>query len=444
MFRRSHVDPADVHATLRRHMLADGFPIVVDLERSRGTRIRDAVTGREYLDFFSFFASSPLGMNHPGMLDPSVQERLRRAATTKVSNSDLYTTYLAEFVDTLSRTAAPPELVHYFFVDGGALAIENAMKTAFDWKIRKNRARGKGDLGTRVLHLERAFHGRSGYTLSVTNTDPVKTDLFPKLDWPRIPSPAVTFPLEGQNLRAAERDERAAIACAEAAFDRHPDDIAAILLEPIQAEGGDNHFRGEFLRALRRLADEREAMLIFDEVQTGLGLTGKYWAFQHFDVVPDILCFAKKLQVGGIMVSSRVDEVEDNVFEKPGRINSTWGASLVDMVRCTRILEIIEDERLLDNAAARGAELQAGLAALQTRFPDVVHNARGRGLMCAIDLPDAATRAAIIARCFDDGMIVLPAGERAIRFRPSLVVDSAAIGEALELLGNALGRAAIK
>jgi L-lysine 6-transaminase len=440
MFRRSEIAAADVHDTLRKHMLVDGYPIVVDLEQSKESWLIDLVTGRQYLDFFSFFASNPIGFNHPSMLDADVRARLARAGVHRISNSDYYTKFMAEFVDTLSRSAAPPELPHYFFIDGGALAVENAMKVAFDWKVRKNLAAGKGEKGSQILHLRHAFHGRSGYTLSVTNTDPIKTDHFPKFAWPRISSPAIIFPLE-KNLEAVKAAETKSIAEAEAAFDAHPDDIAAILVEPIQAEGGDRHFRGEYLRELRRLADEREALLIFDEVQTGLGLTGKWWAYEHFGVVPDILCFAKKMQVGGIFCSRRVDEVEDNVFRVPGRINSTFGASLVDMVRCTHILEIIVNENLIGNAAARGEELRAGLEAIQARYEGVVENARGRGLMCAIDLPTPELRDKVVRRCFEDGMIVLKCGPRSIRFRPTLTVTQDAIEEGVKRLGQALGEA---
>lgn len=438
MFRRSEVVPERVHETLRRHMLVDGYPIVVDLERSSESWVRDQISGKEYLDFFSFFASNPIGLNHPSMLDPETLARLSRVAVSKVSNSDYYTTYMAEFVDTLSRTAAPEALPHFFFVDGGALAVENAMKTAFDWKVRKNLAAGKGEKGQQILHLEYAFHGRSGYTLSVTNTDPVKTLHFPKFPWPRIPCPAIRFPLGGENLERTLEAERQAVAAAERAFDVNPDDIAAILVEPIQGEGGDNHFRPEFLQALRRLADERDALLIFDEVQTGLGLTGSWWAFEQLGVVPDILCFAKKMQVGGIFVSRRIDEVADNVFKVPSRINSTWGASLVDMVRCTHILEIIENEKLIDNARARGAELLAGLTRIQERFADV-QNARGRGLMCAIDLPSSELRTQVVRQCFADGMIVLPCGRRSVRFRPTLTVQQDAIAEGVRRLEHAIG-----
>lgn len=441
MFRRSEVAPSQVHETLRRHMLVDGYPMVVDLERSQGDWVRDLVTGRDYLDFFSFFATNPVGFNHPGMRDEETLARLSAVSVTRVSNSDYYTTYFAEFVDTLARTAAPPELPYYFFIDGGALAVENAMKAAFDWKVRQNLARGLGERGTQVLHLEHAFHGRAGYTLSVTNTDPVKTAYFPKFDWPRIPSPAIQFPLE-QHLDAVCEAERLALAAAERAFDERPHEIAAILIEPIQGEGGDRHFRPEFLRELRRLADEREALLIFDEVQTGLGLTGAWWAHQHFDVLPDIVCFAKKMQVGGMFVSRRIDDSPGHVFQTPSRINSTWGGSLTDMVRCTRLLELIVNEGLLENASDRGAELLAGLQALQARFAGFVSNARGRGLMCAIDLPTPEQRTRVVRRCFEDGMIVLPCGRRSIRFRPPLSVSAEAIGEGVQRLGQALGEAA--
>lgn len=437
MFERSRIAPGDVHATLRKHLLVDGYPLVIDLEGSRGSWVRDAASGREYLDFFSFFASNPIGFNHPRMREAELEERFLRAATTKVANSDKYTTYMAEFVDTLSRTAAPPELPHYFFVDGGALAVENGLKAAFDWKVRKNVARGLGEVGHKVLHLEGAFHGRSGYTLSLTNTDPNKTDYFPKFDWPRIPAPKIVFPLEGENLESVARRERETVAAAEAAFAADPHGIAAIILEPIQGEGGDNHFRPELFRELRRLADQHEALLVYDEVQTGLGLTGEWWAYQHHGVAPDILCFAKKMQVGGIFVSKRIDEVKDNVFQKSGRINSTWGGSLVDMVRCTRVLEIIVEEGLVANAKVRGAELLAALQRLESRFPFVT-NARGQGLMCSVDLPDRATRDAVIAECFAAGMIVLACGQRSVRFRPTLTVDAEIVAEGAQRLERAI------
>jgi len=360
---------------------------------------------------------------------------LARAATVKVGNPDFYTTDYAEFVETLARTAAPRELPHYFFVEGGALAVENGMKAAFDWKVRKNLAAGRPAAGSQILHFEQAFHGRAGYTLSVTNTDPTKTLHFPKFDWPRVPAPKVSFPL-ARHLPDIVESERASIAAVERAFDQRAHEIAAILIEPIQCEGGDNHFRPEFLAALRRIADEREALLIFDEVQTGVGLTGAWWAFQKLGVLPDVLCFAKKMQVGGILVSPRIDEVE-SVFVVPSRISSTWGGSLVDMVRATRILEIVEEDRLLENTTLRGAELRRGLELLCERLPEV-SNARGLGALCAIDLPTTELRNGVVKRCFNEHLLVLACGQRSIRFRPFLNVDSESVGECLLRLERAL------
>ena len=435
MATHMRIPPGAVHETLRRHLLAVGYPIVLDLDQSHGAYAVDALTGGQYLDFASFYGSNPLGYNHPGILEPETQARLVRAATTKVGNPDFYTQYFAEFVDTLARTAAPPELPHYFFVEGGALAVENGMKAAFDWKVRKNLAAGRAAGDSQILHFEQAFHGRAGYTLSVTNTDPTKTLHFPKFDWPRIPSPKVTFPIAAHHAEIAA-SERASLAAVERAFDERGHKIAAILIEPIQCEGGDNHFRPEFLAGLRRIADERDALLIFDEVQTGVGISGAWWAFQRLGVAPDIVCFAKKMQVGGILVSSRIDQV-DSVFSVPSRISSTWGGSLVDMVRATRILEIITDDRLLENATLRGGELRRGLESLADRLPEV-SNARGLGALCAIDLPTPELRNQLVKRCFAEGLIILACGQRSIRFRPFLCVSSADIAECLTRLEHAL------
>jgi L-lysine 6-transaminase len=433
----SHVriPPGAVHDTLRRHLLAVGYPIVLDLERSRGPFAFDALSGDQYLDFSSFYGSNPLGYNHPGMIEPETQGRLARAATTKVGNPDFYTEYFAEFVETLAQSAAPRELPHYFFVEGGALAVENGMKAAFDWKVRKNLQAGRPAGGNQILHFEQAFHGRAGYTLSVTNTDPAKTLHFPKFDWPRITPPKVHFPLAAGLPELASR-ERSALAAVERAFDERGHDIAAILIEPVQCEGGDNHFRPEFLAGLRRIADEREALLIFDEVQTGVGITGAWWAYQRLGVQPDVLCFAKKMQVGGILVSRRIDEV-DSVFSAPSRISSTWGGSLVDMVRATRILEIIEQDRLLENTSLRGGELRLGLEALSERIPEV-SNARGLGALCAVDLRTPEVRNQVVKRCFAERLIVLACGHRSLRFRPFLCVDSQSVAECLVRLERAV------
>ena len=414
----SRLGPGDVHAALAEHLHVDGFDFVLDLEASRGSRLVDARDGSSYLDLFTFFASSALGMNHPALVDDEqFRHELLTAALNKPSNSDIYTVAMARFVETFARVLGDPALPHLFFIEGGALAVENALKVAFDWKSRWNEAHGiSAELGTKVLHLEHAFHGRSGYTLSLTNTDPVKVARFPKLDWPRIPAPYVTV---AHDVEAAER---VALAAARAAFERHPHDIACFVMEPIQGEGGDHHFRPEFLQAMQALCREFDALFVLDEVQTGCGLTGTAWAYQQLGVHPDVVAFGKKTQVCGIMAGGRVDEVPDNVFAVASRINSTWGGNLTDMVRVRRVLEVIESDQLIGRAATTGAVLLQLLRDLAGRHEGMT-DVRGRGLMCAFSLPDTETRNRVLTRLREDErVLLLGCGSRSVRFRPALTV----------------------
>lgn len=435
---RVQLRPDEVRSTLAQHILVDGYHLVQDLERSHGVWLYDAVGQREVLDLYGHFSTNPLGFNHPGLKDPDFLARFLPAALHKPANSDVYTTQLAEFVSTFARIVPERMRRHLFFIEGGALAVENALKVAFDWKVRKNLAAGRGELGTRILHFQDAFHGRSGYTLSLTNTaDPRKTQYFPKFDWPRLPNPKLQFPVTNEVLEQTLATERQAIEGIEAALEAYPHDIAGLILEPIQGEGGDHHFRGEFLAELRRLADRHEFLLIFDEVQTGFGTTGRWWAFEHFGVEPDVFAFAKKSQVSGIAAGPRIDEV-DSVFHVSSRINSTWGGHLGDMVRCQRIIEVIEEEGLLARASRVGAYLLARLEELERRDPGRVSNARGRGLMLAFDLPGPDVRAEVLRRLQEDGVLALASGARSIRMRPPLVLEEAEADFAVEKIERAI------
>jgi L-lysine 6-transaminase len=427
--------PADrVFPILESNILVDGFHIVIDLEKSHGSIIIDALTGREYLDCYTYFATMPIGHNHPKLDDEGFRESLMHAALANPANSDMYSQEYAAFVETFRRVAVPDEFRYLFFVAGGALAVENAMKAAFDWKARKNKARGIDGGGDKILHFRDAFHGRSGYTLSVTNTDPLKTDHFPKFDWPRITNPWVHFPVDEAAVVAAEEKAYQEI---EAALAADPDGIAAILIEPIQGEGGDRHFRPEFLQKLRTYAEHYDALLIFDEVQTGLGATGTTWAFQQMGVTPDLVAFGKKTQVCGVMSTRRIDEVEDNVFHLSSRINSTWGGNLVDMVRSARMLQIIEEDGLVENAAEVGAYFKAKLEELEADFPQV-SNVRGRGLFLAFDLPDGEQRDHVRTKCWEAGFATLTCGPQSVRFRPSLIFTEADVDTAIGILRDVL------
>ncbi len=443
MAERVHVPPSDVHEVLARHVLTDGMKLVVDLRRSHGSRLVDARTGTRYLDMYTFFASAPLGLNPSQLVDdPGFMAELAAIAANKPANPDIYSTAYAEFVETFVRVLGDPALPHLFFVEGGALAVENALKVAFDWKSRHNQAHGRDRrLGTQILHLTKAFHGRSGYTLSLTNTEPIKTERFPVFDWPRIDVPAMVFPM-ADHLDGVVAAEQHALAQARRAFAERPDDIAAFIAEPIQGEGGDNHLRPEFLQAMQELVHAHDALFILDEVQTGVGTTGTPWAYQQLGLRPDVVAFAKKAQLGGIMAGGRVDEVPDHVFAVSGRINSTWGGGLTDMVRCRRILEVIEAEGLIEQAGPKGARLVAGLDAIRAAT-GLISNVRGRGLFAACDLADPATRdAAVTDLRTQEHVIVLPCGHRSIRFRPALSVSEDEIDEAVAALGRSAVRVA--
>jgi L-lysine 6-transaminase len=428
----------DVFDVLKRHILVDGFHLVMDLDKSQGSWIVDARDGKRYLDFYTFFATTALGHNHPALRDPEFMAKLGAIAVNKPANSDIYTVAYAEWVKTFAEHAAPSYLPHLFWVDGGSLAVENALKAAFDWKVRKNLAKGKGEKGSKVIHFKEAFHGRSGYTLSLTNTaDPRKYMYFPKFDWPRIINPKVTFPLEGANLAKVQEVEQQAVAQILAAVQKDPDDIACLIIEPIQGEGGDNHFRPEFMQKLRQLADEYDFLLICDEVQTGFGSTGKWWAHEHYGIQPDIISFGKKAQCCGIAAGRRLDEVE-NVFKVPSRINSTWGGNLVDMVRGTRIIEVMQEEKLVEHCARQGQRLLKGLQEIHRDFPEHTANPRGKGLFCALDLASPELRNASVAKAQELGMIMLSTGSQGLRFRPALNLRTEDLDLGVELLRKAI------
>ncbi len=434
-----HVPASEVHATLSRHMLVDGYHLVLDLERSQGSLIFDSRSDRNILDFYTSFSTVPVGYNHPGLGQPEFRERLLWAAANKLANSDVYTTLMAEFVETFARTMPANFKQRLFFIEGGALAVENTLKTAFDWKVRKNLAKGKGEKGSQIIHFRQAFHGRSGYTMSLTNTsDPRKTMYFPKFSWPRVSNPMLRFPVTDEVLADVQRREDESVAQILQALRDNPDDIAGLIIETIQGEGGDNHFRPEFLRRLRELADEHEFLLIFDEVQTGFGTTGSWWCFEQMGVEPDVFSFGKKTQVCGIAAGPRVDEV-DSVFKVSSRINSTWGGNLVDMVRCQRFVEIIEEEDLLANSRRVGRYLLAGLERLCTEVPKAT-NARGRGMFAAIDLPSGAERDQAIKAMREAGVLALASGDQSLRFRPALNIDEDEVDEGLNRLGEALAK----
>jgi len=431
------INAKNVHEILDKHILADGMSPVMDIEKSHGSYIVDARDGSEYLDMFSMYASGSIGYNHPYLIKH--KDFLGAMAVNKPAMSDMYNVEYAEFMKVFERVAMPDYLPHLFFISGGALGIENALKASFDWKTRKNMANGSDTLGSKVIHFKQAFHGRTGYTLSLTNTaDPRKYMYFPLFDWPRITNPKRHFPSTEESETATRQMEEQAISEIKKAISEDADSMAALIIEPIQSEGGDNHFNASFLQSLRSICDEHDIMFIIDEVQTGIGMTGKMWAHQHYGIEPDFIVFGKKTQVCGMMAGRRIDEIEKNVFQESSRINSTFGGNFIDMMRLKLILEVIENENLVDHAANMGSYLLQKIEELSAKYPDTVSNARGIGLLCAFDLPDGEFRSAFANAALEQKMIILGCGTKSIRFRPHLNVSKEDIDKAISICDSVL------
>jgi L-lysine 6-transaminase len=197
-----------------------------------------------------------------------------------------------------------------------------------------------------------------------------------------------------------------------------PADVHAVLARHILADGHD--------------------IVIVDEVQTGVGLTGRMWAYEHFGIEPDALAFGKKAQVCGFMAGPRMDKEPDNVFKVSSRINSTWGGGLTDMVRFGRFLEVIHEDRLVDNARVVGKRLLEGLQSLEQEANGLLTNSRGLGLMIAFDLPTPDIRTKMHEQLLADGLLLLTCGVRSVRFRPPLNLTAAEADTALDIVRKSL------
>jgi L-lysine 6-transaminase len=275
--------------------------------------------------------------------------------------------------------------------------------------------------------------------MSLTNTSPEKTKWYAQFDWPRVSTPIMQFPVTPENHEELLRKEALSISQIINAFEPNKDDVCAVIIEPIQSGGGDNHIRAEFMERLRELCDEYEAMLIYDEIQTGVGLTGKFWCHEHFGekARPDIIAFGKKMQICGMLVSKRIDEIENNVFTVSSRINSTWGGSLTDMVRATKILEIISQDKLCANAAYTGSYLQQKLVKISEKY-GVINNVRGRGLLTAFDFESGALRNSFMKKGLEKNVLFIGCGDQSIRFRPALIMDTEHIDEGMLIIEDIL------
>lgn len=436
----------ELRARHGRYQDARTVHLYQDAKRSLGNYLVD-VDGNVILDVYGHIAALPVGYNHPDLLAAWHDGRFDWAAGYRPA---LGIAPPAEWVDLVERTLmriAPKGLGKLVTVTTGSEAVENAIKAAFIRLARRRRggaAASDAELAASMLNaqpgvnafkivsFEGGFHGRSLGALSLTRSKPIHKLDIPAFDWPMIPFPALRFPLadHAAENRAAEARSLEAL---EAVFAVHSEDVAAVIVEPIQGEGGDRHASASFFRELRRRTSERGVALILDEVQTGGGATGTLWAHEAFGLSepPDIVTFSKKMQLGGYYCRDEFAPAE------PFRIFNTFLGDPLRGAQLEVILEIIEKGRLLENVKATGAWLLTALEDLAIRYPALLSGARAQGTFAAIDAPDAATQARLLAALRARGLEVGGSGARSVRFRPALVLLPRHAAEAMSILEDA-------
>lgn len=423
---------------LGRYVIATPYPFVLDLERCEGMWLT-TVDGQRLFDWAGYYGSKLIAHNHPGLYEPDYVKRLVRAANNKVANPDFLTKECLDYYRMLYRVA--PEVMRndqleIYAVNSGAEAVENMMKYLVA-KYNLKRAQNRQSVGNRrFLYFEHAFHGRTVFALNVTQTvDPVATRDFHGLSLSgnvKLPFPAFDGgATHAENMSNAVR----ALEQVESALKLMADEIVGIIVEPIQGAGGHRVALPEFFQGLSRLAHEHGTYLAFDEVQTGLGATGKMWAIDHFDLPysPMAIATGKKFGTGVVYMYEPLEDI--------GVLDSTWGGTLGDMVRVVREMEIVEQEGLIERAATNGERLADGLRRLVAKYSPMLTNVRGLGLYQGVSLDSPARKARLIEVAREEfGLLLLGAGKRSIRTRPNLSVTAEEIDRFLALLDAGLER----
>lgn len=429
---RNNARSQEMLEELGRYVIATPHPFAVDLDKSEGMYLA-TVDGRRLFDWAGYYGSKLIGHNHPGLYEEKYVRRLVRAANNKVANPDFLTQDCLDYYRMLHRVAPLSmrgESLETYVVNSGAEAVENMMKYLVAKFNQKKLVSGRHATNRRFLYFDKAFHGRTVFALGVTQTiDPVATKDFHGLSSQgnlKFPFPAYDGGRSAEdNLRSALRT----LDQVESALSLMADEIVGIIVEPIQGAGGHRVAVPEFFRGLSSLAHRYGVYLAFDEVQTGLGATGRMWAIDHFDLPHPPLAVAggKKFGNGVVYMKEPLEDV--------GVLDSTWGGSLADMVRVLREMEIVEEERLIEKAAVNGQRLHDGLCRLVDRWPRVLGNVRGLGLYQGFSLDTPSRKDALIRVALEEhDLLLLGAGSRSIRTRPNLSVGADEIDEFLAIL----------
>lgn len=376
------------------------YPLVIS--GGEGCIIQD-VDGNSFLDFSSNIGTCPLGYSHPAVLQ--VLSEYSRNGAHKIAGQDFYCNEHAQLSESVKSII--PSGFKMIFVNSGAEAVENAIKLAY----RKMSTQTPSLLpGVSCIN---AFHGRTLGALSFTLSKPVQ-----KAGYPELPVLRIKFCTDDND---PELDSIHKIL--------EQTKVAFIMTEIVQGEGGYNFASTRFIQTLRRYSDQYGVPLVLDEVQSGMGRTGKWWAFEHYNVQPDIMSAAKALQVGMAAYDTKFDPSEQ------GALSSTWGGgSRIDMTVGAATIEVIKKERLLENATAMGKRLQRGISDLSMDIKSGIIGVRGLGLMIGMEFESQPRRDKIINKAFRKGLLMLPAGQKSMRVIPPLIINSEEVDEGLDLL----------
>lgn len=400
--------------------------------KSHGNYVVD-LDGNTFLDVYAQIASIAVGYNNPALLEIARSEQLASTLVNRPCLAYFPQHDWADILETGILRVAPTGLDQVFLSYTGADANEAAFKAAFMWKRQQQRGGRNVDFSEEDLHstmlnqapgsphlsimsFELGFHGRLFASLSTTRSKAIHKVDIPAFDWPKCPFPELKYPLDEHAIYNQQEEQRC-LKEAEAIIQGFPHTVAAVIVEPVQSEGGDRHASVEFFQGLRDITRRNDVIFIVDEVQTGLGATGKYWAHEHWNLThpPDIVTFSKKSQAAGFYFGN-----PDLRPTKPFRLSNTWTGDPARAILFRGIVHEIERLNLLENTAVVGDYLFTHLEQLSQQYPGIFENLRGKGFGTFIAF-DTPRRDDFIAMAKTLGLHIGGCGELGVRLRPMLI-----------------------